>query len=314
MIAKKFAGDLPSSETGVLAATASRSRASADAFAGEFGGRGVEGYQQLLADPGVDAVYLSLPNGLHAEWSIAALEAGKHVLCEKPIARNESEATTMFEVSERTGKVLIEAFMYRTAPAVRKVIELVKRGEIGDLRLIRTNFTFAREVSLADARYQPEQAGGALMDVGCYCVNFTRALVGAEPGGVHAIAHLHEAGVDDYAAGTLKFGDDVLATFTCGMTVQSQPGAYIAGTKGMIEFPAFWFAQGGFTLVKDGGSTHFPEPPGKPLYAAEADAFAAAVRGESEPWITKADTLGNMRVLDELRAAAGVRDRTCDPA
>lgn len=306
MIAKKFAADLPKSVTGELAATASRSRNSADAFAAEFGGKGVEGYRQLLDDPEVDAVYISLPNGLHAEWSTAAMEAGKDVLCEKPLARNEAEAAAMFDASERTGKTLVEAFMYRITPAVKAVLDLVHRGEIGDLRLIRTNFTFAREVSLADARYQPEHAGGALMDVGCYCVNFLRALAGAEPSAVHAIAHLHESGVDDYSAGTLKFGDDVLATFTCGMTVQSNQTAFIAGTKGMIDFPAFWFAQNGFTLIKDGESTHHPANPQLPIYASEADAFASVVRGESAPWITREDTLGNMRALDQLRVAAGV--------
>ena len=142
MIARKFAADLPSSQTGVIAATASRTQASADAFAADYGGKGIEGYQQLLADPDVDAVYISLPNGLHAEWSVAAMEAGKHVLCEKPIACNKAEAETMFAASERTGQVLVEAFMYRTTPAVKAVINLIRRGEIGDLRLMRTNFTF----------------------------------------------------------------------------------------------------------------------------------------------------------------------------
>ncbi|MFT5468721.1 MAG: xylose dehydrogenase (NAD/NADP) [Verrucomicrobiales bacterium] len=306
MIAKKFAGDLPLTKSGVLAAAASRSQKSADAFAAEFGGKAIEGYQQLLDDPEIDAIYISLPNGLHAEWSIAAMEAGKQVLCEKPIACNEAEAATMFEASERTGQVLVEAFMYRTMPAVKAVLKLVHDGEIGDLRLIRTNFTFARPVSLEDARYQVAHAGGALMDVGCYCMNLTRALVGAEPNSAHAVAHLHSSGVDDYAAGTLKFGDDVLTTFTCGMTVQSDPGAFIAGTEGMIEFPAFWLAETGFTLIKNGVRTHHAAPPELPLYASEADAFSSVVRGETAPWISREDTLGNMRVLDQLRAAAGV--------
>lgn len=306
MIAKKFAGELPQSKTGVLAATASRTEATAATFAGEFGGKAIAGYQQLLDDPDVDAVYISLPNGLHAEWSIAAMEAGKDVLCEKPIACNAAEAKTMFTASERTGKVLVEAFMYRTMPAVKELLELVHSGEIGDLRIIRTNFTFARFVPPDDTRFQVEHAGGALMDVGCYCTNFMRALVGAEPSSVHGIAHLVDSGVDDYAAGTLKFGDDVLATFTCGMTVQSNQTAFIAGTKGMIEIPAFWLSQSGFTVTKDGETIHHPAPPELPLYASEADAFASVVRGEMEPWISKEDTLGNMRVLDDLRAAAGV--------
>ena len=124
-IAKKFAGDLKASDLGELEATGSRSQLTGDVFASEFGGKGVESYEALVSDPEVDAVYNSLPNGLHAEWSIKAMEAGKHVLCEKPMARNISEVEEMFRVSERTGQVLVEAFMYRSHPAIQKLIDMV---------------------------------------------------------------------------------------------------------------------------------------------------------------------------------------------
>ena len=219
MIAKKFAGDLKATELGELVATGSRSQSTADAFASEFGGKGVESYEALVSDPEVDAVYNSLPNGLHTEWSIKAMEAGKHVLCEKPMARNISEVEEMFRVSERTGQVLIEAFMYRSHPAIQKLIDMVRRGALGQVKLIRSNFSFTREVMDSDARYQVDHAGGGLMDVGSYCVNLARAVMGSEPTDTACFALIHEKGVDDYAAGVLRFGDKTLMTFTCGMTV-----------------------------------------------------------------------------------------------
>ncbi len=307
MIAKKFAGDLPHAQRGVLEATASRSAASAAGFAKQFGGRGIGGYDALLADPDIDAVYLSLPNGLHHDWAIRAMRAGKHVLCEKPMAANAEEAEAMFAVAEETGRVLVEAFMYRAHPVIRRLLRLVKSGGIGEPRLMRTNFTFSRAASPDDARYHPEQAGGSLMDVGCYCVNFARAIAGAEPVAVHATAHRHPLGVDDYAAGTLTFPNGFLVTFTCGMSVATDPGTFIAGTEGQIAIDAFWFARDGFALKRtDGTIEKFEARHDQPVYAMEADAFAEAVAGEAPPWITPDDTLGNLRVLDALRESAGI--------
>jgi len=175
MIAGKLATDLKHTPTGIHVASGSRLQETADLFAAKHGGRGIAGYEALINDPDVDAVYISLPNGLHAEWSIKAMEAGKDVLCEKPIARNATEAETMFAAAERTGQLLVEAFMYRTLPAVQKLIEMIRGGALGQVKLIRSNFSFAREALEGDARYQPAQAGGGLMDVGCYCVNGQRA-------------------------------------------------------------------------------------------------------------------------------------------
>ncbi|MCB1232084.1 MAG: Gfo/Idh/MocA family oxidoreductase [Verrucomicrobiae bacterium] len=307
MIATKFATDLPFSGTGLLEATASRHASSAQAFAQKFGGRAIAGYEALLNDPAIDAVYLSLPNGLHHRWTMKALEAGKHVLCEKPIARNATEAAEMFAYAEHQKLVLVEAFMYRAHPTIQRLIRLVRTGGIGDLRLMRTNFTFSRAASPDDARYDPEQAGGSLMDVGCYCVNFARALAGSEPISAQAVAHKHPLGVDDYAAGTLTFPNGFLATFTCGMTVASDPGTYIAGTEGQIAIDAFWFGKDGFALKRtDGTIEKYETIDAEPIYAIEADAFAGAVRGDRAPWISKDDTLNNMRVLDALRESAGI--------
>ena len=154
MIARKFAAELKDTSSGTLVASGSRRQETADAFAVEHGGRGVTGYAALLDDSEVDAVYNSLPNGLHAEWSIKAMEAGKHVLCEKPMACNAAEAESMFDAAERTGQLLVEAFMYRTLPAVKTLIEMVQGGALGQVKLIRSNFSFAREALVSDARYQ----------------------------------------------------------------------------------------------------------------------------------------------------------------
>jgi predicted dehydrogenase len=308
-IAKKFAAALPESETGELVAVGSRGLDSAQAFAGEFGGHGVAGYQALVDDEEVEAVYLALPNGLHKEWSISAMQAGKDVLCEKPIALNAVEAEEMFAVATETGRILIEAFMYRAHAQSQRLIETVRGGAIGELRLMRSNFSFPREISSTDARLVPEQGGGALMDVGCYCVHLARQLAGTEPTEVKAVAHLHPMGVDDYASGTLKFGDDFLMTFTCGMGVGSDGGTHLAGTKGRVAVDRFWLCQEeGFEILSVAGESKrwVVVEDKRPLYAVEADAFAAAVRGEVVPWITAADSIGNMRVLDALRESAGV--------
>ena len=144
------------------------------------------------------------------------------------------------------------------------------------------------------------------MDVGCYCTNFCRALTGQEPTEASAIAHIHESGVDDYAAGLLRFGENTLATFTCGMTVKNDWSTYIAGTEGQIHIESPWFCDGSFTIVRPQGVDLIEIPADKDAYALEAEAFASAVSGSATPWISREDTVGNMRTLDQLRRSAGV--------
>lgn len=305
-IARKFAGQLPDSERGELVAVASRSEESAIRFTNEFGGAPRSPYEGLLADPHVDAVYNSLPNSLHAEWSIRALEAGKHVLCEKPIASHAAEAEMMFQAAGRTGRALVEAFMYRTHPTVQRFIGLVHEGAIGPLKLIRSNFTFQRPATAHDIRYQPDLAGGSIMDVGCYCVNFARALTGGEPTEAHAMAHLFETGVDEYAAGTLRFDGNVLCTFTCGMTVNSDLHTFVAGHDGQMKIESPWLTNGRFTLVHGDEEEVIEVDSTTNYYALEADAFAAVVQDGAPPAITADDSINNMKVLDQLRKSAGV--------
>ena len=305
-IARKFAGQLGQSGRARLAAVGSRSPATARQFAEEFSTTACTGYDTLLANPDVEAVYVSLPNALHHPWTIRALKAGKHVLCEKPLSANAAEAEQMFDAADRAGRLLVEAFMYRSHPAVEKLIEMVHQGAVGNLKLIRTHFTFNRPDAADDVRYQRELAGGSLMDVGCYCINLARALARAEPTAVQAVAHLHSSGVDDYAAGTLDFDGRVLGAFTCGMTVDADRTTYVCGSDGYIAMDTPWFSDGTFTLVKAGDRRIVRAEAPMDLYALEADAFAAAVQDGHEPRISRDDTLGNMRVLDELRAKIGL--------
>ena len=301
MIAAKFAADLPNTTRGELAAVGSRRQETAERFCSEHGGTGHGSYDSLLEDDAVEAVYLSLPNGMHHEWTLKALAAGKHVLCEKPIASTRAQAEEMFAAAGEAGRVLIEAFMYRTHPAVQRFIELAREGAVGELRLIRSNFSFGRAASNDDGRYQRDQAGGSLMDVGCYCVNFCRAVVGEEPTAVQAICHRHELGVDDYAAGTLDFAGRTLATFTCGMTAPGEWTTVVGGSEGYLAIESPWFSNGKFRMVRGGQREDFELAAPLNEYALEAETFARAVQDGEPAWITADDSLGNMQVLDDLR-------------
>jgi len=329
-IARQFAAGVRSSRRGQFAAVASRSGGAAQTFAAEFGiPAAVEGYDRLIAAPDVDAVYVSLPNTLHHPWTIAALRAGKHVLCEKPIGANAREAEEMFDAAERAGRMLVEAFMYRSHPQTLEIMSAVKRGDIGELRLIRTSFCFCSTKIAGNIRFNSELAGGSLMDIGCYCINFSRLFAGCEPESVHAIGRIHSSGVDESAAGTLRFPNGVLASFTSGMRLHADNTAYLCGTEGYIEIPWAWKppADGATYVVtrsipprQDVAPSALPSrtsgsaprdvrrlPATGPLYAIEADDFAATVLDGQPPRLDRRDTVGNMRVLDEMRRQIGLK-------
>jgi predicted dehydrogenase len=267
---------------------------------------------------------------MHHEWTIKALRAGKHVLCEKPMASNLPETREMFEEAKRAKRVLIEAFMYRAHPLTHAVLDAVRGGAIGELRMIRTSFCY-NTTRLADQniRFRPELAGGGLMDVGCYCISFSRLFAAQEPVEVSAAAHVHESGVDDLACGTMHFPNGVIASFTCGMRVHADNTAYICGSEGYIEIPMPWkppVTGAVFTIARSipprqdlekmkthglaSVATKAPRETrtvdaGMDLYALEADAFAECVLDGKEPLVSEQDTLGNMKVLDEMRARIG---------
>src|SRR5687767_8487331 len=221
-----------------LAAVGSRSTEAARAFAERFDIPGAHGsYDALLSARDVDAIYLSLPNSMHHEWTIKALRAGRHVLCEKPLAVTSAEAEEMFEVARRTGKVLVEAFMYVSHPQTKRVIEVINSGAIGELRLIRSSFCYRTSRMEGNIRFDPRLAGGALMDVGCYCTHFARMIAGAEPDSISAVGTLHPSGVDHLSSGVLRFPSGVVAMFSCGMLTQCDNTAHICGTEGYLEIP-----------------------------------------------------------------------------
>ncbi|MFW6032568.1 MAG: Gfo/Idh/MocA family protein, partial [Phycisphaeraceae bacterium] len=229
-IANQFAEGATHARRSKIVAVGSRTQRNASDFAERFEIAHAHGsYEALLADDGVEAVYISLPNSLHHEWTLKALAAGKHVLCEKPFASNEQQAREMFAAAERADRRLVEAFMYRSHPLTRAVIEKVRQGAIGNLKLVRTSFCYRTRHIEDNIRFDPALDGGALMDVGCYCLDFSCLLAGEAPESAEASAHIHPTGVDDYVAGSMKFPSGVLASFCCGMSVQTNNAAIISG-------------------------------------------------------------------------------------
>ena len=283
-----------------VVAVASRDADRAEAYAQEHGiPRSHGGYEALLADESVDAVYVSLPNSMHVDWSVRALEAGKHVLCEKPLARRPEEVERAFDAAERAERVLAEAFMYRHHPQTKRVAELVRDGAVGRLRAIRAAFSFP----LADpenVRMRPELDGGALMDVGCYCVSGARLLAG-EPERVYGEQRLAPTGVDSTFAGVMRFPGDVVAVFHCSMDLPSRQELEVLGTEGTLLVQAPWRVDFGGDVLLNGEPVDVTEADS---YRLELEDFAAAARGEREPLLGRDDALGQARTLDRLYASA----------
>ena len=287
-----------------VVAVASRDADRADAYAREHGiGRALGSYEALLADSEVDAVYVSLPNSLHADWSVRALEAGKHVLCEKPLARTAAEAERAFNAAATTGCVLAEAFMYRHHPQTQLAASLVADGAIGELRAMRASFSFPL-ADEANVRLRPELDGGSLLDVGCYCVSGMRLHAG-EPERVTAQQVLSPSGVDVSFAGTMRFPRDVIGTFHSSMALPKAQGIELFGSEATLVVEAPWRVDfgGDVLLLRDGGVERLPVPAAD-AYLLELEDFAAAVAGEREPLLGRADAVGQARALEALSAAA----------
>lgn len=323
-IARQFADGLVESQRGIVTAVGSRQQASADAFAHRhrIGNRHAS-YEALLADPEVDAIYVSTPNSLHFEWTIKALEAGKHVLCEKPMANKASEAAEMFATAKAKGKVLLEAFMYRMHPQTAAVMQLIRSGAIGELRYLRTSFCFRTSKVSGNVRFDAGLAGGALMDVGCYCTNLSLLMAGESPESIHVVGNVHESGVDEFASGILRFPGGLVSSFCCGLSLQADNTAMICGTEGYIELGWPWKppARGAVISVAKGVPPRMDNPSlgaprrsreeftvdaGKSLYALEADAFAACVFDDAPLPVPASDTLANLTLLEEARRQIGV--------
>jgi len=257
-------------------------------------------YEALLADPEVEAVYIALPNSLHAEWSVRALQAGRHVLCEKPFSRRPADVTHAFDTANSTGLVLAEAFMWRHHPQARRLVELL--GRIGEVRLVRASFSFLLERT-GDIRLQAALDGGALMDVGCYCVSATR-LVAGEPLAVSAQLIPGGDGVDVRLVAWLRFADEVLATIDCGLDMAARDELEVTGTHGVLWLDDPWHARvPAIELRHEGTLERIAIEPLNP-YACELEDFAAAVAGERAPRFGREDALGQARTIAALYESA----------
>lgn len=325
-IARQFAAGIRNYHRAHLAAVGSRNTAKAQAFVAEnYPAASAGTYEQVLANPDVDVVYVALPNSMHHGWTLKALAAGKHVLCEKPIAANCAQAEEMFDAAERAGLLLLEAFMYRCHPHSLAIIDAVRKGAIGKLRMVRTSFSFRTRKPEGNVRFSKELAGGSLMDVGCYCIDFSSWLAGAEPQSVHAVGNLHDSGVDELVAATMVFPDGLLASFTCGLSAQSDNTAYLCGTEGYLEVPVPWkppARNARYTLHRQPAPLSdnmnvtgaqnvaevFSVDAGRDLYTVEAEDFTRTILDGAPPRLKRADSLGTMKVLDELRRQLGVLD------
>ena len=288
-----------------VAAVASRDQGRADAYARE---RGIEraygSYEALLADPEVEAVYISLPNGLHVDWSIRALQAGKHVLCEKPLDRRPERGEEAYDAAERADRFLMEGFLFRHHPQTKRLTELVEEGAIGEPRLIRLAFSFS-VTELSDVRMRPDLDGGALMDVGCYCVSMARLLAG-EPESATAQAIVGPTGVDVRFAGTLAFRGDVLAHFDLAFDLPYRSVLEVVGSDGVLHAPdPFLIAKPGLELVR-GDEVERIEVEQVDRPQLQLENLGDAIRGRADPLLGRADAVGQARALELLHTAAAL--------
>ena len=291
-------GATQSARTDILA-VGSRDQSRADAYARE---RGIEraygSYEALLEDDDVQVIYNSLPNSLHVEWSVRALEAGKHVLCEKPMDRRVEEVERAFDTADRAERLLMEAFMYRHHPQTRKAAELVRDGAIGELRQLRSHFSFML-TDAGDVRLQSELDGGALMDLGCYCISMQRLLAG-EPELVFGRQRVGGNGVDVGFTGVLQFPRDAFGEFHCGFDLPEAVGLEAIGSKGTLVVRSPVHCSDPHVEVN--GERIDVEDVDR--YFLQVDNFSAAVRGEAEPLLGRADAVGQVRVIEALYRSA----------
>lgn len=324
-IARKFTTDLLQSRTGRLAAVGARNLADAEKFAADFGGARAHGsYEALLGDPEVDAVYIGTPHPWHAEWAIKAAAAGKHILCEKPLTLRLADTERVLAAAKQHGVLLMEAYMYRFHPQTKRVVDLVRSGVIGRMRLIRASFNVLMDFNPEHRMFKKSLGGGTILDLGCYPVTYSRHIAGAaqgrefaEPVEFHGMGRVHpEVGTDDFATAVVKFPGDVLAELSCGATVVNDNSVQIHGSEAWIDVPNPFVP--GLLGQSEKIIVHRREAApeeitiashGMGLYAYEADAFAEALEAGARevPLAAHADTLGTARLLDRWLADVGVR-------
>ncbi|NBH08622.1 Gfo/Idh/MocA family oxidoreductase [Amycolatopsis sp. SID8362] len=320
-IAGHFAAGVEESEHGTLAAVGARDVGRAREFAARFGIPAAYGsYEDLLADPDIDAVYVSTPHALHKEWAIAAAEAGKHVLCEKPLTITAADAEEVIAAARKHDVFLMEGFMYRLHPQTRRLAELIANGAIGEVRAVDTAFSFDSNPEETARLGDPALGGGGILDVGCYCTSLARLVAQAatgeavvEPTEVSGMARLTADGVDEYATGLLRLPGDILATISCGIRLTREDGIRVYGSHGHLHIPRpAWIhplrtpGTSQIILTPAGGEPEVIEVEAtQGVFAREADHVAAHVGDRQAPELSWAETLANLRTLDRWREAVG---------
>jgi predicted dehydrogenase len=286
-----------------LVAVASRDLGRAQEYARTWEiGRAYGSYEALLDDPDIDAVYISLPNTMHCDWSVKAVEAGKHVLCEKPLSRHSAEVEQAFDAAERAGRLLTEAFMYRHNPQTARLRQLVDGGAVGQPRVIRSAFSYA----LYDAeniRLRTDVEGGSLMDVGCYCVSGSRML-GGEPTAVYGQAYTGPTGTDWVFTGALSLPDDVLATFDCGTCLPERDELEVIGTEGSLFLDDPWHCRIPIIELRRDGAVDRIELDPVDSYRLELENLSDAISGEAPLLLGREDAVGQARALEALHGSA----------
>ena len=318
-IAHRFASELPESKTGKLVAVGSRSQETADKFGAQYGVSMCYGsYEALLADPEVQAVYIATPHPMHAEWAIKAAEAGKHILCEKPITLDYSEATAVIDAAKQHKVFLMEAFMYRCHPQTAKLAELIFEGVIGEVKLIQVSFSFRANFDPESRLFKNALGGGGILDVGCYTTTMSSLIAGAalglpfaEPINVVGSGCIGDTGVDEFTAAILTFPNNIIAQVATGVRLNQENVLRIFGTEGDIFVPNPFFCSPPKIIVNVGQkSSEVVAEPWASLYAQEADVVAESIASgnlqASSPALSWDDTLGNMKTLDAWRKSIGV--------
>ena len=297
-----------------LTAVASRSRDNAQEVAAQAGPdvAAYGDYDSLIADHNVDAVYLPLPNNLHLGWAVEAMNNGKHVLCEKPLALNATEAEEMLETADANGVVLSEAFMYRYHPLQREVQALAQGGKLGDVQLVRASYSFV-QTDLEDYRRDPGMGGGALFDVGCYCLDIARLAFGREPTAVTAKSIYDPAtGIDTTTTALLEFDGGGMALIDCSFSLSFRATYEIVGSEASVSVPRFLLGglragnkpeAGDYYESRGGVDTAHQSSAGN-MYVGEVEAFSRRLRGEDAFLLPASDALSNMRAIDAVAASA----------
>lgn len=304
-IARRFAEGLKKSETGELVSVGSRTLETATAFCEKYGGKPFGSYAEAIED--CDAVYIATPHHLHEKWTILCADAGKAILCEKPFTLDFPSAERAISAVRQNGVFFMEAFMYRCHPQVQRIVELVNSGVIGQFQHVSSEFGFAAGADWKNFRTVRELGGGALMDVGTYCVSMTLLLTGIEPHRVEYSIHRSPAGYDSFGAGLMEFPQGITADFRTAIHHSLPNKVTLYGELGRIIVEEPWFSEGRIQVILKDGREETLEAMGAPdMYALEADAVARYMDAKECPFMPINHTLMLSKTLDRLKKSAGL--------